>query len=329
MSLGFRSKHEAGLALPLSMLFLLLLLGCQEPGRAAPASGRFESVREPVFAGTWYHGDGASLYRGIRAFIEAVPKRPIPSLRMLICPHAGIGLSGATAGHCYQQLDGLVFDRVWLLAPNHHQALTGIAVPSVEAFATPLGELPLDTERIAGLVVAGLARFDDDAHRPEHTIELQLPFLQASLLGGFRLIPLLVGDISPEQILHTGHTIGAQLGERDLVIISSDFTHFGSVFGHRPFDGPLPERIEQLDRAAFASLATLDTERWTEEVLATEVNPCGWRSIGIGLAMFESGQARLLEHVVSGTLDNNYEQCVSYLAIALSGTWYSASKHRD
>jgi len=135
------------------------------------------------------------------------------------------------------------FERVLLIGPPHYVPVRGIAAPSSATFATPLGEIEVDTDAIAALLEAGLVSIDDRAHAPEHSLEVELPFLQRAL-GRFTLIPLLVGDASPEQV---AAIIGAVLDERTLLVVSTDLSHYLDDRSARARDLASAEAIERLD----------------------------------------------------------------------------------
>jgi hypothetical protein len=135
------------------------------------------------------------------------------------------------------------FERVLLLGPPHFVPVRGIAAPSSAAFATPLGEIAVDADAVAALVEAGLVGVDDRAHAPEHSLEVELPFLE-SVLGRFRLIPLLVGDASPEQV---AAVIDAVLDEHTLLVVSTDLSHYLDHAAATVRDRSSAEAIERFD----------------------------------------------------------------------------------
>ena len=122
-------------------------------------------------------------------------------------------------------------------------AVSGVAAPSAKAFATPLGEVAIDTDAIAALIEAGLVDIDDRAHAPEHSLEVELPFLLMAL-GGSSLVPLLIGDSSPEEV---AAIIGAVLDERTLLVVSTDLSHYLDDASARMRDLATANAIERLD----------------------------------------------------------------------------------
>ena len=204
------------------------------------------AIRPTAVAGTFYPADAGQLTRMVDEALEkATPFDGAP--KAVIAPHAGFVYSGAIAGSAYASLKSRreTIKRVVLLGPCHRVAVRNFAVPSHEAFGSPLGPVPLDRKMIDRL----LLRFDwveenDDAHRQEHCLETQLPFLQR-LLGDFRLVPVLVGGAPAamtDQLL-------AELwgGDETLVVISSDLSHYNDYDTAGRMDLAACQAIEALE----------------------------------------------------------------------------------
>ena len=183
------------------------------------------STRAAAVAGTFYERDEARLRQQVDLLLGAARQRDCPQPKALIVPHAGYLYSGATAAEAYCQLIPFAgqIRQVILLGPAHRVYLEGVAVPSVDSFTTPLGEVPLAAELLSRLRRHPAAKVLDEAHREEHSLEVHLPFLQR-VLPQFSLLPLVVGRCSPEVL---GSIIDELWGEAEtLFIISSDLSHF-------------------------------------------------------------------------------------------------------
>jgi AmmeMemoRadiSam system protein B len=186
------------------------------------------SVRQPAVAGLFYPGGAAGLRRTVKSLLDEARLHHQPPERApkaLIVPHAGYVYSGPTAARGYLMVEPWRdrFARVVLLGPAHHVGFAGLALSGASAFATPLGEVPLDAagrDLLTGLpgVVTSAA-----AHAPEHSLEVQVPFLQL-VLDQFELVPLVVGDASPEQV--AGVLEACWGGPETLLVISSDLSHY-------------------------------------------------------------------------------------------------------
>ena len=203
------------------------------------------SKRPPAAAGTFYPRRRQELEDTVETLMSRAAKPRESGLIGVVAPHAGYMYSGPVAASAFAAIatPDRAFERVLLLGPPHFVPVRGIAAPSSAAFATPLGEIAVDTDAVAALVEAGLVGIDDRAHAPEHSLEVELPFLE-SVLGRFRLIPLLVGDASPEQV---AAVIDAVLDEHTLLVVSTDLSHYLDHASATARDHSSAEAIERFD----------------------------------------------------------------------------------
>jgi hypothetical protein len=185
-------------------------------------------VREPAVAGLFYPSDARQLRDAVAGHVEAapVPDPPVDA-RALIAPHAGYRYSGATAGAAYRALAGrrAAVERVVLAGPAHRVAVggVGVGVSTARAWRTPLGEVPVDVDACRDLVAAGVAVEADDAHAPEHSLEVHLPFL-LEVLGPVTIVPVVVGRCPPRAVADMLDRVWD--GEGTLVVVSSDLSHY-------------------------------------------------------------------------------------------------------
>ena len=186
------------------------------------------TVRPPAVAGAFYPGAGAVLAQQVQNLLQAGATPPgtnTTAPKALIVPHAGYIYSGATAALAYARLAPWrdVIKRVVLLGPVHRVPVRGLALPGVAAFATPLGEVPVDQAAVA--LVRGLPQVvtSAPAHAQEHSLEVQLPFLQ-TVLADFQLLPLAVGDASAHEVAQVLEQVWG--GPETLLVISSDLSHY-------------------------------------------------------------------------------------------------------
>lgn len=182
-------------------------------------------IHQPAVADMFYPADPERLISWMQNHVHPTTdtnRRP----RMLILPHAGYRFSGDTAAQGYRLLQKSQFKRVIVLCPAHRVYVQGIAVPTRwDAEATPLGRVPLDKMAIEQLLTLPGVIAMTEAHRQEHAIEVQLPFLQYQL-GEFQLIPLVVGECPPEDV---AHALELLMNDETLAIISSDLSHYLSA----------------------------------------------------------------------------------------------------
>ena len=200
-------------------------------------------VRPPAVAGLFYPQDAGELRRVVVGHLAACQRsgearRP----KALIVPHAGYPYSGDVAGCAYRLLGDsrAMIRHVVLLGPSHRVPMRGIAVPSVDAFATPLGEVPVDDAHRQRLRELGLVGISDAPHLAEHSLEVQLPFLQV-VLGEFDLLPLAIGLSPPDQVAHV--LDAAWNGADTLVVVSSDLSHYHTSEEARQLDAQSTQAI--------------------------------------------------------------------------------------
>lgn len=185
-------------------------------------------VRQPAVAGAFYPGQKQILANDVNALLDASQLNHSEtgvSPKAIIAPHAGYIYSGPTAAAAYARLASVrdTIRRVVLLGPVHRVAVRGLALPGVDAFATPLGKIEIDQTAVASIENMPQVVVSPDAHAPEHSLEVQLPFLQ-SVLDNFKLVPLAVGDATPEEVSEVLDVLWG--GEETLIVISSDLSHF-------------------------------------------------------------------------------------------------------
>jgi MEMO1 family protein len=193
-------------------------------------AGENSRVRKPAVAGQFYSDNPSELKKDIVSYIAKGKRLAWPAV-MLISPHAGYVFSGPVAGIGYAAVDKKV-STVILLGPPHHVPVRGIATPGADWFETPLGKVQVDQDRIKKLLQSPLAYEDARAHAPEHSVEVQIPFLQVHL-SSFKIVPLLVHDIDPRK---AADLIYPLIDEGTVVIASSDFSHYKSQKEARAVD---------------------------------------------------------------------------------------------
>lgn len=271
------------------------------------------------FAGTWYEADPARLAQRIDADLRTADTTPPDNIYALILPHAGYDFSGKIAARGAAMVRGRRFKRVIVLAPSHRMLLSRrLAKPGAGTFETPLGCLTLDREALQSLESSPWFQTCAEAFEGEHSIEIQLPVLQRAL-GDFLLVPLLVGRLDDASAPPVARALQAIIDRYTLVVVSSDFTHYGSAFGFQPFGEPLAENIQRLDDGAFAHIAQRDGPGFLDYCRQTGATICGRDPIAILLAMLPvDAQAHRVVYTTSGHLTGDFTHCVSYMAVAFS-----------
>jgi AmmeMemoRadiSam system protein B len=204
------------------------------------------NLRQPAVAGLFYAGDRNRLRATVAELLAAVPNFRGVAPKALIAPHAGYLYSGAVAAAAFATLREVraSIKRVVLIGPAHYVAVRGIAVPSADAFATPLGRLQVDRAALAAIADLPFVVEADAAHAPEHALEVELPFLQA-VLDDFDLVPLLAGACTPGEVADVlGRLWG---GPETVLVVSSDLSHYHDYDTARRLDAATAAHIERGD----------------------------------------------------------------------------------
>lgn len=205
------------------------------------------TIRHAAVAGMFYPAQTAQLRHHIEDYLQqAVAHLPPP--KAIIVPHAGYIYSGPIAASAYANVRSLrtQIKKVVLLGPAHRVAFTGLAAPSVDFFMTPLGQIKIDRDALARISQLPQVISFDDAHEQEHSLEVQLPFLQV-ILDDFVLTPLVVGDADKIQVAEVLNALWG--GDETLIVISSDLSHY------HPY-----ATAQQLDRATTAAIEKLQPQ---------------------------------------------------------------------
>jgi MEMO1 family protein len=202
------------------------------------------SIRPAAVAGAFYPGDAAQLAAEVGELLDGVenfePRLGFP--KALIVPHAGYVYSGPVAARAYDELAGArgIVKRVVLIGPSHFVSGRGLALPECDAFETPLGRIPLDAAGIAALADLKQVVRSAAAHAHEHSLEVQLPFLQ-KMLGDFSLVPIAAGSALTEEVAEVIERLWG--GPETLIVISTDMSHYHDYEEARRIDAATLERI--------------------------------------------------------------------------------------
>jgi AmmeMemoRadiSam system protein B len=203
-----------------------------------------QHVRPPAVAGTFYPAGEQRARAALEAaFADARGERIGPPPKAIVAPHAGWAYSGAIAASAYRTVDPRHVSRVVLLGPSHFVPFRGMAIASVDAFETPLGIVPVDPAWASQLSQIPHAVVDDLPHTMEHSLEVQVPFLQ-TILGAFDLLPVAVGVTTADEV--SSFVDAAWGGEETLIVVSSDLSHYLDYEGARATDSLTAEAIEGL-----------------------------------------------------------------------------------
>src|SRR5262245_16516154 len=221
----------------------------RERSKMLPEPQRMRT-RPSAVAGLFYPGDPDRLRKHVLGLLANLPAPAKTMPKALIAPHAGFAYSGSVAAQAFATLRDFAqtIARVVLIGPAHYVHLRGIAAPTVDAFETPLGCVPVDAEALSAITDLQFVVCTDAPHAPEHALEVELPFLQ-TLLASFQVVPLVVGDVTPKEIAQ----VLLQLWDRPetLTVVSSDLSHYHDYETARRLDAETAATIEHGDWASL------------------------------------------------------------------------------
>ena len=304
-----RLRQLRVLAVTLSALAGLFLVQCK-----SARSGETPKVRPPAVAGSFYPSDPKALESMIDGFLAKAAPPQLSDVVAIVSPHAGYEYAGQVAAYSYALLKGKKIDRVVVIAPSHYEAFGFASVYDGAAYATPLGQVPVDRDFAARLVkLSPLIKLSDLGHgaagdRREHALEDQLPFLQR-ILGQFQLVPVVIGDQSYETCRALGLALARLIqGTNTLIVASSDLSHY------HPYD--LAVKIDHKTLKAI--------EEWDYLSMSRNFSQQIWEACGgypIIAAMIASerlgaSHAQVLNYANSGDTAGDKSRVVGYGAVA-------------
>jgi AmmeMemoRadiSam system protein B len=273
-------------------------------------------IRPSPIAGKWYPSNPERLAQSVDSYLEAAQLPEIHGeIVAIIVPHAGHIYSGPVAGYAFAAIRGLTPEIVTVVSPMHHPYLKPLLTSAHQAYATPLGEIPIDIEARNTLdeflreeTGVGLSSVRND---PEHSLEIELPFLQRVLPTGFRLLPIMVRDQSEPITRGLGRALARTLkNHASLLVASTDLSHFYTQHIAEKLDGVILQEIEELNPAGI-----LEAEE------AGKGFACGkgalaavmWAALALGAT-----HSQILHYATSGDVSGDFSQVVGYAAAVLT-----------
>jgi hypothetical protein len=295
--------------------FAALLLVCPGIGiQGAAASGGeimpAGQVRQSVIAGTWYPGSPERLRQEIQGFLSQAQGVDLEGrLVALISPHAGYRYSGQVAAYAYKVLEKHRFSSVVLIAPSHRAYFSGVSVYDRGGYETPLGVVPLDRELVSALKEReSRIRYVPDAHSREHSLEIQLPFLQV-LLPEFKLVPLVMGEQNLETCQWLAEAVADCIGDKSVLIVaSSDLSHF------HPYT-----QAKRLDQVVLDKVNDFDPRGLSESLASGACEACGGGPMVSAMLIARrlgANKSRVLHYANSGDVTGDHSGVVGYMAAA-------------
>jgi len=292
---------------PLILCTLWLL-----PYQAAGEEKALKDVRASILAGTWYPGTPDALTKTVQGYLsEARAPSPDGTLKAIIVPHAGYRYSGGVAAYAYRLLQGSRFTRVILIGPSHRVAFRGISVNLLSAYKTPLGMVPVDQETGRKLIDTGQnIRWLRKAHAIEHSLEIQLPFLQ-TVLRDFQIVPIVMGEQDIKTCSDLADTLIQVLGDspETLLLASTDLSHFHNY-----------NQAKDLDLKFIKHVQRFDPEGLLKALLSGKCEACGAGPVLTTLLAARklgADQAVILKYANSGDVTGDHNRVVGYMSAAL------------
>jgi AmmeMemoRadiSam system protein B len=273
-------------------------------------------LRRAAVAGSWYPGTASAINAEVDSYLEAARAAPPPGrLVALVSPHAGLRYSGPVAAHGYGLLRGSAEGlSVVMVGPSHRAAFDGVAVQACGAWESPLGRAAIDEEIAQALLDAGGVVSDDPGvHRDEHSLEMQMPFLQR-LVPGLRIVPLLMGSQSRREVEALGAALGKALaGRRALLVASSDLSHYQPAAVANRLDAVVVDAVGRFDdESLLGRLETHDNVACGGGPIVAVMKAA--RALG-------ADRASVLKYGDSGDVgERDKSHVVGYLSAALTAT---------
>ncbi|DBA99827.1 hypothetical protein WJX77_001024 [Trebouxia sp. C0004] len=284
-------------------------------------------VRRPLHAGTWYETE-PGLSSGLETWLAAADTGNTHA-RAIISPHAGLRYCGHVMAHAYKHIDPQRVSRVFVVGPSHHIYTRQCLLSVANAYSAPQGQVEIDQDIYSHLLRTGhFERMRLETDEAEHSLELQMPFIMHIMRGQpFKLVPIMVGAISPDREALYGRLLGPFLDDpQNLFIVSSDFCHWGQRFGFTyhdiPKHGSISKSIQWLDQLAMDVIEQGRPEAFTAYLEQYGNTICGRHPIGVLLNMLQHTQVghviRFQKYDQSAQCQSIRESSVSYAAAVMT-----------
>jgi hypothetical protein len=266
-------------------------------------------IRSPAVAGQFYPAYPAKLKKDIEEYLNNVElKKDYKDVFAIISPHAGYIFSGQTAAHGYKAIYGKHYDTVVVLAPSHHIVECAVAVCDCDYYQTPLGNIPVEKKIVNELVKYTPVDYSETTHKMEHSLEVQLPFLQ-SVLSDFSLVPIIIAYQSlstAQRLSEILYDLFEHTDKDVLFVLSSDLSHYHDA-----------KTAEKLDKRLIDAVKKRDVRVLDELIQTGAAEACGFACIETGMLLakkFNRQNVDILNYAHSGMVIGDYSQVVGYLS---------------
>ena len=268
------------------------------------------TIRKAAVAGTWYPGSSTALAAAVDAHLKTARIDVDGDRVALVAPHAGLMYSGPVAAHAYRLLRDRQFDVAVLVGPSHFVGFDGVAAFPSGGFETPFGVAPIDDACAADVMAASpVVRMNPAVHGREHSLEMQLPFVQR-VAPGIRIVPLLMGQQTAATARSLGDALAAALrGRRALLVASTDLSHYQDA-----------ATAAQMDRVVIDCVERIDADGLQQALNNRPDHACGGGptvAVLRAAALLGATDSRILQYADSGDVSGDKSSVVGYLAAAL------------
>jgi AmmeMemoRadiSam system protein B/AmmeMemoRadiSam system protein A len=281
-------------------------------GLAAALGARTQEVRRPAFAGAFYDEDKAALAARIDGYLSAAKDLPAVSgdVRALVCPHAGYVYSGQTAAYAYKLVKGRPYETVIVIGTSHQYPLDGASIYLKGGFETPLGVVPVDEELAARIAKASGFSYIAEAHAKEHSVEVQVPFIQKALPGA-KIVPIVMGYPTRRNVYSLAKGIAEAAGDKKVLIVAStDLSHYLSKAD-----------ANSVDAKTISLVRNINADTLITRCANGENIMCGGGGVAaVLIALKKAGQPRVevLRYSDSSESSGDEGRVVGYLAAAVT-----------
>jgi len=281
-----------------------------------------------TIAGAWYPGTEKEIHALAgkwEAACGAASSGETPNV--LVLPHAGWAYSGETAWTAVRTVRGAKFRRVVVLAPSHRTWIEDrLVAPESDAVSTPLGEIKVDRDWLDRLALVAPVARNDRIHSAEHSTQIEYPLLQLALGDGFAIVPLIMGSFGVDQMGMCARALARLMDEETLLVISSDFTHYGDDFSYTPFGKgggeDVRRKVAASDDEAFELIAKGDADAFAAFIKRTGATICGHVPIELALRAFPQGTSIVRKkYATSSDGSGDYSRFVCYVAATGCAKW--------
>jgi AmmeMemoRadiSam system protein B/AmmeMemoRadiSam system protein A len=280
------------------------------------------SSHETPFSGSWYPGRPAELEALLDRLFDCSLQRTGPDLLprplAFVVPHAGLDYSGTVAASAYRHLQAAKPERIFILGFSHRGGRPGVSIPEVEAFQTPLGEVAVDQAAAREMTSGRQFAMVPENDVCDHSVEIQLPLLQKAI-PGVPVVPLYVGRLDDAERHAAARALAQQVGPGDVLLASSDLTHYGKSFSCEPFPaGPdIDRQLYLVDSRAMEAAGSLDATFFLDTLRELDSTVCGRQPIALlleTLGILGSNEVfqQTLDYQTSAQITGDFEHVVTY-----------------